>query len=422
MESRNGMKWAGLALCLSLAAGLSACSSMPSVPDWVDPTSWFGGDSSKSSDNDSGLSSAGQEAQNQDAAGQTPDLADVPQKPAPEDTAQASSTESSLASDRSRADYSADALRGGTEAAAPPPPASAPTDQQVAEVATTPSAAPASSDDDSSSSSSDQSASNASPAPAPAPSAPAPSDTSSAPAADTASSSSDQTPSMPGTLPDSGSTPAPQPAAAPAAPPPPAPAPVQMASNEPPPANTAPAPAQAMAAAPPPAPRTDAFGFAPSSAPPLDPSVGQFVAPGVVSHYQQTQMASIAPVYGYSTLSAGAVGTRAAVVKFSGDTTVLDAAGREEVEAAAEAFRARGGASYIRVVGHASSREQAVSPERHLQLDFDHSQARATAVAMALIKAGVPADKVLVEAVGDSAPVRAVGTGNDRSAEIFIQG
>ncbi|HSZ11331.1 MAG TPA: OmpA family protein, partial [Rhizomicrobium sp.] len=98
-----------------------------------------------------------------------------------------------------------------------------------------------------------------------------------------------------------------------------------------------------------------------------------------------------------------------------------DAAGRQEVEAAAEAFRARG-AGYIRVVGHASSREEAVSPERHLQLDFDHSQARATAVAMALIKAGVPADKVLVEAVGDSAPVRAVGTGNDRSAEIFIQG
>jgi len=418
MESRNGMKWAGLALCLSLAAGLSACSSMPSVPDWVDPTSWFGGDSSKSSDNDSGLSSAGQEAQNQDAAGQTPDLADVPQKPAAENTAQASSTETQLASDRSRANYSADALRGGTEAAAPPPPASAPTDQQVAEVATTPSAAPASSDD-SDSASSDQSASSAAPAPAAPAAAPAP--------ASDISSSTDQTPSMPGTLPDSGSAPAPapapQPAAAPAAPPP-APAPVQMASNEPPPASTAPEPAEAVAAAPPPAPaapRTDALGFAPSAAPPLDPSVGQFVSPNVVSHYQQTQMASIAPVYGYSTLSAGSIGTRAAVVKFSGDTTVLDAAGRQEVEAAAEAFRARG-AGYIRVVGHASSREEAVSPERHLQLDFDHSQARATAVAMALIKAGVPADKVLVEAVGDSAPVRAVGTGNDRSAEIFIQG
>ena len=200
-----------------------------------------------------------------------------------------------------------------------------------------------------------------------------------------------------------------------------------MASNEPPPANTgARSRAAAVAAAAPRASRTgcagtDALGFAPSSAPPLDPSVGQFVSPNVVSHYQQTQMASIAPVYGYSTLSAG-YGQRArAVVTNSPATRLCLTMPRASIEAAADAFMARG-AGYIRVVGHASSREEAVSPERHLQLDFDHSQARATAVAMALIKAGVPADKVLVEAVGDSAPVRAVGTGNDRSAEIFIQG
>jgi outer membrane protein OmpA-like peptidoglycan-associated protein len=419
MDSRNGMKRAGLALCLGLAAGLSACSS---VPDWVDPTTWFGSDNKTASDSD--LSQAGEEAQNQQAAGQTPDLADVPAKPVQSDDSQNNAVEGQLAADRSRANYSADALRGGTEAAAPPPPASAPTDQQVAEVATTPSAS-ASSDDsaapassDSSSTAASQAADESAPA---APTAPAQPEAAPPPAA----SDQQATSSMPGTLPDESAAPAPapqQPAAAPA--PAPAPAPVQVASNEPPPAAAAPAPAEAAASEPAPAPqrpRTDALGFAPSSAPPLDSSVGQFVPSQVVNRYQQTQMASIAPVYGYSTMSAGTVGMRAAVVTFAGDRTVLDDKARGLIKAAADAFMARG-AGYIRVVGHASSRSMDVSAERHMELDFDHSQARATAVAQALIKAGVPADKVLVEAVGDSAPVQAVGADADRSAEIFLQG
>ncbi|HEY5236921.1 MAG TPA: OmpA family protein, partial [Rhizomicrobium sp.] len=251
-----------------------------------------------------------------------------------------------------------------------------------------------------------------------------------------AASDQQATSSMPGTLPDESAAPAPapqQPAAAPApapapqqpaAAPAPAPAPVQVASNEPSPAAAVPAPAEAPTSEPAPAPqrpRTDALGFAPSSAPPLDSSVGQFVPSQVVNRYQQTQMASIAPVYGYSTMSAGTVGMRAAVVTFAGDRTVLDDKARGLIKAAADAFMARG-AGYIRVVGHASSRSMDVSAERHMELDFDHSQARATAVAQALIKAGVPADKVLVEAVGDSAPVQAVGADSDRSAEIFLQG
>ena len=405
MESRIGVKVAGMTLALGLATGLSACSS---VPDWVDPTTWIGG-SDKSASDDSGLSKEGQQAEQSPAP--APDLADVPAKPAASDEAQNANVESSLAADRASANYSADALRGGTEAAAPPPPASAPTDQQVAEVSATPSAVPAAADDDNA----------APPASDAAPAAPA------QPAA-AAPPSSDQVSSVPGTLPDEAApaaAPAPAPvAAAPAAPAEPAtaapPPETQVASNEP-----APAAAPAMAApvaSPPPAATTDTLGFAPSSAPPLDPSVGQFVSSGVVNRYQQTQMASVAPVYGYSSFTAGSVGARAAIVTFAGDKTVLDDKGRGLVKAAADAFRARGGAGFVRVVGHASSRSENVSAERHLELDFDHSQARATAVAQALIRAGVPAEKVLVEAVGDSGPVRAMGDNTDRSAEIFIQG
>lgn len=421
MESRIGVKLAGLTLAFGVAAGLSACSS---IPDWVDPTTWIGGSDSKSASDDSGLSKTGQEAENQQAAGQTPDLADVPAKPAATDQTQDANVESSLAADRSRANYSADALRGGTEAAAPPPPASAPTDQQVAEVSTTPSAQPAAADDENA----------APPASDAAQAAPA------QPAAAAPPPSSEQASSVPGTLPDE-AAPAPAPAAAAPAPAPVAEAPqqpaaapppeTQVASNEPAPA-AAPSVAPAMEAPVAPAPQavpqapqrpaTDALGFAPSSAPPLDASVAQFVPSGVVNRYQQTQMASIAPVYGYSSLSAGTVGTRAAVVTFAGDRTVLDDNARALVKSAANAFRLRGGMGFVRVVGHASSRSMEVSAERHMELDFDHSQARATAVAQALIKAGVPADKVLVEAVGDTAPVRAMGGDADRSAEIFIQG
>jgi hypothetical protein len=39
---------------------------MPSVPDWVDPTTWFGDDSSTAANDN----------------GQTPDLANLPDKPA----------------------------------------------------------------------------------------------------------------------------------------------------------------------------------------------------------------------------------------------------------------------------------------------------------------------------------------------------
>jgi outer membrane protein OmpA-like peptidoglycan-associated protein len=63
---------------------------------------------------------------------------------------------------------------------------------------------------------------------------------------------------------------------------------------------------------------------------------------------------------------------------------------------------------------------------KHLEVIFDKSQSRANAVAQELIREGVPAAKVLVDAVGDSQPVyyesMPQGEDGNRRAEIFVQG
>ena len=64
--------------------------------------------------------------------------------------------------------------------------------------------------------------------------------------------------------------------------------------------------------------------------------------------------------------------------------------------------------------------------ERHLEIIFRKSQERASAVVQELIRNGVPADKVLMEAVGDSQSVyyesMPKGEDGNRRAEIFLQG
>jgi len=94
--------------------------------------------------------------------------------------------------------------------------------------------------------------------------------------------------------------------------------------------------------------------------------------------------------------------------------------------ASAAALAVSGGTGSVKVVGHASSRTANMPVERHLEAIFQKSQARATAVAQALIRAGVPADKVQIEAVGDSQPIyyesMPKGEAGNRRAEIFVQG
>ena len=114
-----------------------------------------------------------------------------------------------------------------------------------------------------------------------------------------------------------------------------------------------------------------------------------------------------------------------AVIYFPGDTTKLSKSAMNQVRSAVAAFQAEGGTGTVKVVGHASSRTANMPVEQHLEVIFQKSQARANAVAQELIKDGVPADKVLIEAVGDSQPIyyesMPKGEDGNRRAEIFVQ-
>jgi outer membrane protein OmpA-like peptidoglycan-associated protein len=439
-----------LAAVFAVAMSTSACSmmpDMPSAPDWIDPTTWFGDDSSDTTSN----------------AAQPPDLASVPDKPAASTSDDQKQVAESLAADRSHAKYDADALRGGTEASAAPPPPMAPA-TAVASM------------------------------PAPA----APTETHSAPVQQTAqvdrSVAADQPTgsSIPGALPaPSGGVSV---ASAPIAPPPAPPA-AETAQAEQPMATPAPvaqaeqpamapvAQAEQPAMAPAPgaqpampaapvapqqvatvAPSDAALGFKPSTAPPLDPSISQFVAPMIVAHYERTasnagiaeapRVASVNPgklhrpmgeggpdkmsgavvanLDVIPTTSAPAIYTSqqgvpaTAVVFFPGDSVGLNEEARMQVRAAVERYKSGGGHGYIRVVGHSASRTPDMSVERHLEVILKKSQERADAVAKEIIREGVPAAKVLVDAVGDSQPIyyesMPKGEDGNRRAEIFLEG
>jgi outer membrane protein OmpA-like peptidoglycan-associated protein len=437
------MKLMGVAAVALLAMSASGCSSLPSVPDWVDPTTWFSGD----------------EPDN----GQTPDLASVPDKPEAPSADEQQKVAESLAGDRTNATYSAEALRGGTEPAAAPPANVEPA--QPVEEKVAPKAA-------------------AAPAPAPVQVA----------AVDRSVSQDPDGSAAPGTLPATApGVPAAVAAATPAAEPvktaelpQPAPVkpakkvkakkPVQVAEIAPaaPVTHTAPADVAPVTPVAPAAPVATvsssdaALGFQPSSAPPLDPSVSQFVAAPIVDHYRATAPSSAAPVgvasaapahkahhpkaatdvamggpeqmEGKVVANLDTLGSApeakapvmanpngaAAVVFFPGDTVALTASGKAQVRSAVAQYKAAGGQGYVRVVGHSSSRTANMPAAKHIEVIFKKSQDRANAVAQELIKAGIPADHVLVEAVGDTDPVyyesMPKGEDGNRRAEIFLQG
>jgi outer membrane protein OmpA-like peptidoglycan-associated protein len=460
---------ARLGIVALVTLGTAACSS---VPDWVDPTTWVGGG------DDSQTAIPTPDQQDADAQSETPDLAAIPDKPvAPSTPEQQQQVAQSLATDRSDAKYSADALRGGTEpVAAPPPPPSAPTASEPetdTKVASTAEPVQAAVDSDT---------------PAPAKKRantgvfgstfdaetekPAPQDN-----ADIDTNTGEVTPSSDATT--SAAPPAPTPTAS--ALPPPQSAPQQVASN------TTTAPALSVAPAPYVAPTqptggmptaaqinpSDAqLGFQPSSAPPLDRNVNQFVAQPIVARYDQTaqdagrhqphvaasaMMASAAPtprmksstkamggpemsgavVANLDAINQAPATTQASayantqglppssIVFFPGDGTLLNAEARLRIHATVEQFKRQGGSGFIRIVGHASSRTVNMPVEKHLEVIFNKSQDRANAVAQEMIKDGVPANRVLVEAVGDSQPVyyesMPKGEDGNRRAEIFLQ-
>lgn len=425
-------------LVLGLAVGVAGCSTIADL----DPTGLLSDDSSttasQSSDQTPPTASSDQNA------GTTPDLASLPVRPAAATPDQQQQVAQSLASDGAQARYSGQVLRGGTEPAAPPP---APSD--VAPTA-------AQSDLGSSASNQPPTAENPAPAAKPAPQAAAPT-AEPAPAAPSATAAA--APSTAAPAPKTAAA-APATGAEPAVP---ASTPVKTASApgitsatpvgpSAAPAGAEPAvpagtPTQAGATAAVPVASNAALGFKPSTAPPLSPSVSKFVAAPIVQHYEQTAMLAgeragaaaavpAVPPQGAATggqpdiisriaaMNGGVVPT--AVIYFANDGTALDSAARAKIRAAVADFKATGGKGTVRVVGHASSRTANMSLERHLEVIFQKSQARADAVAKELIREGVPASKVLIDAVGDSQPIyyesMPKGEAGNRRAEIFVQG
>ena len=407
-----------MTMALALALGLGGCQTMSDMGDAagnaassvgdvmggavaaLDPTTWFGDDTAPT-----------ETATNDTNASTSPDLANLPSRPATSSPAQQQATAQSLAADGAQARYSADNLRAGTEAAAAPPPSAAdiPPSAQLAANAP-PSAQPPSAQPPS-----------AQPAPPPtaAPSAALAQGTAAVPTPGAATRTAAIAPTRA----------APPPGAEPAVP---ANTPVRGGNVR----------GQAMSDA--------AFGFRPSSAPPLDANINQWVAAPIVARYRQTASnAGVAaaavpavPPKGGAAAANGPVmanldavstgpggmagGTPSAVVMFAGDGVTLSAAAKNEVKLAAAQYRSSGGSASIRVVGHASSRTGNMPVEKHLELIFEKSQQRANAVAQELIHDGVPADRVLIEAVGDSQPVfyesMPQGEEGNRRAEIFVQG
>ncbi|HEY1961725.1 MAG TPA: OmpA family protein, partial [Rhizomicrobium sp.] len=348
-----------LSAALMMGAALSACSS---VPGWVDPTTWIGSsdsqtDTQATDDQGTGGASASQGQTVAEASDQYPALADTPDKAPPAtSTDEQKQVSSALVADRSQAQYSAEALRGGTEPAAAPPGAAPAESETLAPIPATSTSAAASPGDQAGTDT------NANP---------------DAALAQTASAAPTASPPVAGTLPSEAT----------AAPP---------ASRI---ASTAPAASRATVGSPATAqiaPTDAALGFQPSHAPPLDPQVAQLMPSGSgrVAH---RQMASAGPSAAPPMSSAG--GTPAAVVTFSQDAATLDEAARAQVHAALAAYRAAGGQGYVRVVGHAAS---SGNSERQLVSAVSRSQSCADAVARELIREGVPASRVLVDAVGDS--------------------
>jgi outer membrane protein OmpA-like peptidoglycan-associated protein len=78
----------------------------------------------------------------------------------------------------------------------------------------------------------------------------------------------------------------------------------------------------------------------------------------------------------------------------------------------------------LRVVGNASLHTVPMDPQRHDQVNYRMSQARANAVAKSLIAMGVPEGSIAVAAQGSQAPVfyefMPTGEAANRRVDIFL--
>ncbi len=316
--------------------------------------------------------------------GEYPDLADVPEgaeatkaaEKAPEAQTQREQLAGQLVADREKAKYTDEELRGGKVAALSPPRPQPPAPPR-AEQAGTPEA----------------------PQPV-APEAPAARVSPPAPAPVRA--------------------PAPEPGLPPASPPPSAAVPLTpQAPRSLPPRAAAVAPVQTATA-------YSSTTFQPSRAQPLPVDLAASLPAGVAQRYQETlrqpvpsapAALPVAPVLG------GRGGGAYVSIGFASGSSQLSSDDQRTIAKVASA--AKGGFSRIRVVGHASSSASSQSESQRLLANWEVSQARATAVADELVRQGVDAARIVIEAVGDSQAASAAGHMDSEAAarrvDLFVE-
>lgn len=369
-ESRNGNRFARAAASVAVMFLLAGCSS---VPDWADPTEWFGSDTTSESAESAKRAAAETPGEGKDY----PNLASVPERPKAPTEEERKRLTDSLTADRENAQYSEEVIRRQGESSVPPPPPPPPTAAEVeARAAATAESAAASAQ--SGASSMAQSAGSATP-PAPPPSAP-PSATMTG--AQVAGAALTQEPvSRPPQF----------------APPPPAPVEPVASANSVPPLAMRPGPnARSVARI-----GNPSFGAPPSDIAAAQDSGGA----GFARQSAPSRFAAPPPVVPgtYSDAGPATAGEPVAMVRFPAGSATLTASAREQVRRVAEMYRQRGGG--ISVEGHASSRTRNMNPVQHHLVNFNVSLNRANAVARELVRQGVPSEAVFVAAMSDSQPL-----------------
>ena len=136
-----------------------------------------------------------------------------------------------------------------------------------------------------------------------------------------------------------------------------------------------------------------------------------------------SEMAAGAPPPSVFGASAGVSGGPALMVLFTHGGSGLGAKPRGELGGLAEGLRNYQG--YVRIVGHASHRTGNMSQARHVSANFNVSVDRANVVARELVRQGVAAERLIVEAVGDARPRyyenMPGGEAENRRVEIFLE-
>ena len=434
--------WMARAGAATLVLGLTACSSLPDIPDYANPVEWYnsstemvGGwfkDEEPKIETASAAKTVGEKAKKGDE--KFPSLSSVPAKPEASGDADArAKLKNQLSADRANARYTDEKTKATSKAAPPPKPSVKPAVEKAVETAgkvtaPKPAAVPAA-----------PSASAAQLARLPSsvyrgkrsslwPNAPAPGPSSEA--ATTSArvgrpvvSSSGQTSNISSTL-----SAIPRPRAAQSD---------SMASDNM--AKDAAAkdtmsgvtPIQ-TAAAPvaPPAPEIPPrFTLTPPSASTDGAAMTETAAGATTPTFQLTPPSGMStstdgdggqPMLRFNTFDEGGA---AGIVTFGHGSSRLSSADRAKLRALADEALNQG--LYVRVVGHASMRTRDMDPFEHTLANFNVSLMRANVVAGALLEMGVPAEQLIIDAVGDTQPLfsEAMPSGEqgNRRAEIYLE-